>query len=115
MFSPDHAIVLCTRVEVNRVLETKAVRTACLLAKQKENLPWCTPWMESLTSLTSIASSWTSLFQHLASEEAGGAGLPDLLPKQRGHKLSLAYRGGEEHPNTAGHGNVCPSRGGCSG
>lgn len=115
----------CARVEVNQVLEMKAMRTsACLLAghrlaKQKQKLPWCAP-MESLTNLACVGSlkwgrsSWPSL-QHLGSEAADEAGLSEHLPKQRGHKLSLAYRTGGEHPNAAGHGDVYPSHGGCSG
>ena len=77
--------------------------------------------MESLTNLACIGSlkegrsSWPSLLQHLGSEETGETGLPEQLPEQRGHKLSLAYRTGGEHPNAAGHGDVYPLHGGCSG
>lgn len=79
------------------------------------------PWMEILTNLACLLSlkegpsSWPRLLQCLGSEEAGEAGLSEHLPKQRGRKLSLAYRTGGEHPNAAGHGDVYPSHGGCSG
>lgn len=76
--------------------------------------------MDSLTNLACTGlleghSSWLCLLQHRGFEEVGEAGLSERLPKQRGHKLSLAYRTGEEHPNAAGHGSVYPSHGGCSG
>lgn len=79
------------------------------------------PRMESLTKLACTdtlkegRSSRPSLLHHLGSEEAGERGLSENLPKQRGHQLSLAYRTGGELPNAAGHGDIYPSCGGCSG
>lgn len=72
------------------------------------------PRWSSLINLTCIGSSWLSL-QHLGSEEAGEGQLYEQLPKQRGHKLSVAYRTGGECPNAAGHGDFYPSHRGCSG